>query len=272
MSNTLSGDTPNLEAILTTFKAEGLDAIQATIKLKSEAAPPAVAAPATAGIYQLAKPGELAIALVAVYANAGMTPLELAQSLKIYFGNANDVALGVKLGYPDLTSTAIGKLLLDPSIYPALTRVDMQAALLFAGFNQQDVNAALNALYPIQVNVTVQANIAWQDTGVTVSAGTGISVTYVSGLWTANPYTGFVTSVGNPSYIAKPGYTLQGAYEGALIGRVGENLFLIGAGATVPAGLSGPLQLCINDDLNGIYGPGLRDNTGSVNMLIASVV
>ena len=40
-------------------------------------------------------------------------------------------------------------------------------------------------------------------------------------------------------------------------------------GATVPKGLSGEIQLCINDDLNGIYGAGLQDNLGSIVVSIA---
>jgi len=71
-------------------------------------------------------------------------------------------------------------------------------------------------------------------------------------------------------YIAKPGYTLPGANEGALCGKVGESgeVFLIGKEAQVPAGLSGNLFLCINDDLNGKYGPGFSDNEGSVTVAV----
>lgn len=53
---------------------------------------------------------------------------------------------------------------------------------------------------------------------------------------------------------------------GALIGQVGTNApFLIGDGpVTTPAGQSGALKLCINDDLNALYGAGLADNIGSL--------
>lgn len=66
--------------------------------------------------------------------------------------------------------------------------------------------------------------------------------------------------------MAKAGYTLPGASEGALIGRVGDTgePFLIGDLAEIPAGRRGELQLCINDDLNGRYGVGLQDNQGEL--------
>ena len=56
---------------------------------------------------------------------------------------------------------------------------------------------------------------------------------------------------------------------GALVGRVGDQVFLVGIGPTVvPNNLSGELELCINDDLNRIYGAGLTDNIGSVSVQI----
>jgi hypothetical protein len=119
---------------------------------------------------------------------------------------------------------------------------------------------------------TIQANIKWQNTGVTVSPGTPVNIAYQSGLWTANP-NGFggqlYNAAGGPTFIAaKPGYTMPGENEGALIGKVGNDVFFVGMGATVPYNLKGPLQLCINDDLNGIYGAGFTDNIGSVSVKI----
>jgi hypothetical protein len=67
---------------------------------------------------------------------------------------------------------------------------------------------------------------------------------------------------------AKPGYTMPNENEGALIGKVGDIVFLIGLGATTPLGFAGKLELCINDDLTGEYGAGLSDNSGSVNVQI----
>jgi hypothetical protein len=81
-----------------------------------------------------------------------------------------------------------------------------------------------------------------------------------SGQWTANPATGMVGGDGHAGLIAKPGYTLPGANEGALIGRIGSNgaPFLVGAQGQLPRGQKGELQLCINDDLDGRYGASLR--------------
>lgn len=112
----------------------------------------------------------------------------------------------------------------------------------------------------------------WLDTGIRLNESTFATISYVSGLWTANPNDNgglLYNSAGNPTYInAKPGYTMPNENEGALIGRVGQTVFLIGLGATTPPGLSGKLELCINDDLNGEYGAGLSDNIGSVNVQI----
>ncbi|WP_370978303.1 flavin monoamine oxidase family protein [Agaribacterium sp. ZY112] len=121
--------------------------------------------------------------------------------------------------------------------------------------------------------VTVFADVAWQKTGVSIPAGATAQVFYISGEWTDNPnenggalYGPTGTPLETP---AQPGYTLPGANEGALVGRVnGGDAFLIGDGTTLPAGLSGELELCINDDLLGQYGAGLTDNQGSIMMQV----
>lgn len=120
---------------------------------------------------------------------------------------------------------------------------------------------------------TVNANDSWQDTGIEVTSHSFINIVYKSGLWTANPNinenSGLYDAGGNlqiPN--AKEGYTLAGKTEGALIGKVGATIFFIGSYATLPSGLSGTLQLCINDDLKGVYGPGLSDNLGKITVII----
>ncbi|MGY4526846.1 GMC family oxidoreductase [Pseudomonas sp. TE21394] len=114
--------------------------------------------------------------------------------------------------------------------------------------------------------VQVQANQAWQGTGVQVNGQSWQLAVCTGGQWTANPATGMVGAAGNPGLIAKPGYTLPGQPEGALIGRIGNSgaPFLVGNQAQLPRGQQGELQLCINDDLDGRYGAGLRDNLGSL--------
>lgn len=120
--------------------------------------------------------------------------------------------------------------------------------------------------------ISILANQPWQTTGVTIESNTQATISYVGGLWTSNPNDNggnLYDAGGNPAYInAKSGYTMPNVNEGALIGRVGSTVFLIGMGATTPSGLTGHLELCINDDLKGIYGPGLTDNEGFINVKI----
>ncbi len=115
---------------------------------------------------------------------------------------------------------------------------------------------------------TVAANVKWVNSGIRINATDTVEVRYNGGMWTANPSTGMTDANGNSAYIAKDGYTLPGKNEGALCGRIGENgnVFLVGKVATLPKGESGSLYLCINDDLDGRYGPGLSDNTGEVTV------
>lgn len=128
---------------------------------------------------------------------------------------------------------------------------------------------------PTVSTVTVQANEKWQTTSIQVTPDALINIAYQSGLWTANPNLdqngGLYNAGGNPNSDvgpAKSGYTMPGKTEGALIGRVGGTTFFIGSYATIPQGLSGTLELCINDDLNGQYGAGFSDNLGSVTMQV----
>ncbi|NWE22140.1 GMC family oxidoreductase [Pseudomonas sp. P7548] len=119
--------------------------------------------------------------------------------------------------------------------------------------------------------VQVQANQPWQGTGVQISGPSPRWVRYISGKWLASPVGGMVDGNGSPGLIAKPGYTLPGANEGALVGRVGSSgtPFLLGDKGAVPPGQSGELQLCINDDLEGRYGIGLADNQGALTVQVA---
>lgn len=145
-------------------------------------------------------------------------------------------------------------------------------------FNEVEVKNALNQLYNHQevVTIVVEASKKWQTTGVVISPSIQITTTYKGGSWTANPATGMVDANGNGTYVAKSGYTMPGAQEGALIGRVvqSETLisapFLLGNSGMVPSELSGELQFCINDDLNHVYGDGFADNVGSVTIDVQS--
>lgn len=122
-------------------------------------------------------------------------------------------------------------------------------------------------------NFTIDASKKWQKTGIVMNAHTTGTIRYADGVWTANSEDNdgvLYDANGNPTYInAKSGYTMPNKNEGALIGKVGETIFLIGNDSTIPLGVAGELELCINDDLNGEYGAGLTDNKGAVNVKIS---
>ncbi|SEC81769.1 GMC family oxidoreductase [Pseudomonas kilonensis] len=120
------------------------------------------------------------------------------------------------------------------------------------------------------VTMQVQSNIAWQGTGVLVNGLVPRLVRYVSGLWCASPQGGNVDGNGGSRHIDYSSYALPGAAEGALIGRVGDGgkPFLVGDLGQVPGDQQGELQLCINDDLTGQYGSGLKDNTGALTIRV----
>ncbi|MGZ3873633.1 MAG: hypothetical protein ACXVJD_11985 [Mucilaginibacter sp.] len=166
-----------------------------------------------------------------------------------------------------------------PGTYTALyitVSVGNSAALGLHGVYVTNQGQSASVAMPALLNVTpvtVQADIKWQNTGVLVTPGSPVTITYQSGLWTSNPHDNggqLYNAAGNPTFIpAKPGYTMPGQDEGALIGRIGTTIFLVGLNATSPAiTAAAPLELCINDDLNGIYGAGFADNKGSITVQI----
>ncbi|MEN2398015.1 GMC family oxidoreductase [Pseudomonas halotolerans] len=120
------------------------------------------------------------------------------------------------------------------------------------------------------VTMQVQSNVAWQGTGVQINELVPRVVRYVSGLWCASPQGGNVDGKGGSRHIDYSSYALPGAAEGALIGRVGNGgkPFLVGDLAQVPGDQQGELQLCINDDLTGQHGSGLKDNTGALTIRV----
>lgn len=123
---------------------------------------------------------------------------------------------------------------------------------------------------------TVQAQLPWQPTGVSIPPGVAVTIAYQNGLWTADPETNLgnlYDAGGCPNVIVptdQTSYPITGVRMGALVGRVaGGAPFLIGAGPyTILSAAGGPLELCINDDLTGRYGAGLKDNRGSVTTFI----
>ena len=228
---------PVVLAQLTAFKAEGLSPAAAAGQVMQTNAP----APSANALSQ-----ELTVVF------SGITAAELALILHAQFPSASalEVAQAVLQGLPNTNSAT------------------MYAALVGAGFAAVDANGAVNLLFP--VTVTIQSTQPWQTTGVTIT-GTQSTAIACSGSWTSNPAIGMCGPNGDGAWIAPAQYTLAGAPEGAMIGQVGTNPpFLVGAAGTAPAGQSGTLSLCINDDLKGVYGAGLTDNVGTMNVVVTT--
>lgn len=123
--------------------------------------------------------------------------------------------------------------------------------------------------------VSVQANVYWLNTGVTIEANQKVTIA-ATGTWTANPSNGLVDANGNSGLIAKDSYALPGSYEAILVGFVGQfpptgpapqGAFALGKNATF-TGRAGRLFLTINDDIPPTYGKGYVDNEGSLNVTI----
>ncbi|MFH6565584.1 GMC oxidoreductase [Pseudomonas kulmbachensis] len=154
--------------------------------------------------------------------------------------------------------------LVGDGVFPATGTANPTLTITALTFQAADVVAS----DLLKRTVQVQANQAWQGTGVQVNGQNWQLAMCTGGQWTANPATGMVSAAGNPGLIAKPGYALPGQPEGALIGRIGNSgvPFLVGNKAQLPRAQQGELQLCINDDLDGHYGAGLSDNLGSLSV------
>ncbi|HMP03772.1 MAG TPA: hypothetical protein PKC45_14840 [Gemmatales bacterium] len=117
----------------------------------------------------------------------------------------------------------------------------------------------------------VYAHRKWQDTGVDVIKDKGVIIwadnAYIN-RWRISPAV-YCGPEGDSRYIAKPGYALEGRYEGGLIAKVGNTVEFIGAKGTIIPPVNGRLFLIANDDLEGLYGKGFADNAFSVVVLIA---
>lgn len=220
------------------------------------------------GPLQLGAPA-LAAGLYQVYMDTdGITALDIAAILRNLGFDVNEIALALHDSYPSLAPLDTGTILLDPLVYPATPRPGLVAALVAAGYPSADSALAANILFPVAV--TVQSNQRWQSSGFDVAGSQTTSIAYVSGRWTANPANGMCDGNGQGGLVARQYYTLPGALEGALVGRIGSKIFLVGNYMTVPADLSGALELCINDDLDGRYGAGVTDNQGSLVIQVSA--
>ena len=189
-----------------------------------------------------------------------------------------DLARELHQQHPTWSALQVGHEVLKQ--LPTTSRAEMMTALSAQGFPYTDVNTALDTLYGVAREFGVIASQHWQNTTVHVDATQPTTITYVNGQWTANPATGMVNADGNPAHVAKPGYTMPGQYEGAMIGWIGGEgtqgqvvstypKFLVGSKATVPMGQTGTLFLSINDDEYHQYGAGFADNQGVILVQIS---
>lgn len=134
-----------LEQQLLAYKESGLSPLDAVKKLKSGGLAADVAKVVDPGISSQM----LATALSAIW--QGITPLQMAQALKAYQNDPKFVAEGLMSdsGFPDLTAVQLGKILLDPTIFPNLCKEDMLVILISVNFTTAVANAAIAVLYNI---------------------------------------------------------------------------------------------------------------------------
>lgn len=110
------------------------------------------------------------------------------------------------------------------------------------------------------VDANIDSTLPWQSFGY-VNEGKRYDLSYVGGIWTANPAYddgNLYGPAGSMVVAEKSGYPMIGQNEGVLVGRIGNNdPFFIGNGPfATPAGQVGVLEMCINDDLMGQHGAG----------------
>lgn len=171
------------------------------------------------------------------------------------------VAKMIKELLPTISAVDLGSFLNNPEIRRAITLNIFSEAK----FSQQDAEHTANCLFPFHSQI--YANKAWQDVGLVLQSREIAEIAVGSEMWSFNPRERPCTAQGS-SLKARPHYTMPNQNEGALIGRVSDQVFLVGGGANTPNDTSGLLQFCINDDLEQKYGAGLTDNFGYVSVTI----
>ena len=145
----------SLEQQLLAYKESGLGPQEAVEKLKSTDMAAAAISPiggTAAAIHEAdtaISSQMLASALTTTW--QGMTPLQLAQALKAFENNPDFVAKGMMSddGFPDLTALQLGKILLDPTMFPNLPKEDMLVILTGVNFSNDVAKAAIAELYNI---------------------------------------------------------------------------------------------------------------------------
>ncbi len=196
---------------------------------------------------------------------ADYDPIELAILLKEIYGfHAREIVFALKDIEVEHKAVTVGGIILNEAVYPDTSSEEMTSILQDA-FPEEDIRQAISILYP--VTLRVDARTIWNDTGIAVREDEITIVEYVQGRWNINPHE--PSSYADGIHItAKPGYALPGCNEGCLVGKVGDGkAFYIGMKGTIQGG-SGTLYLIANDDIEGKYGVGYRDNSGYIEVRI----
>jgi hypothetical protein len=204
-----------------------------------------------------------------VYAGR-ISPLDTAAILCDLGYAMADVALALRQACPALAALDTGTILLDPHIYPATSRTDLLAALDGAGYDVLATAVAATILFPLVV--TVHARGGWQSAGTVVDARHMTTIACQSGDWSVDAAAGGCDGGGYAALIAGARSPLPGAPKGALVGRVGAYTFLVGSVTTVPDGLSGPLELCINNDVEASHNAGPVGHGGRLLVRVSTKI
>ncbi len=116
--------------------------------------------------------------------------------------------------------------------------------------------------------VEVQANVKWQDTGISVESGNTVTIRYVSGQWSiwqgVDPLTDGEGQKNRPEKCQ----LMPQANLGSLIGRIGNNPpFFVGNEVTFRSSFTGNLFLSMNDCEN-FPGDYQATNRGSLTVAV----
>ncbi|UCZ85405.1 hypothetical protein LGQ10_03535 [Pseudomonas sp. L5B5] len=125
----MTTDAPSLIRLLQPLRQQGMTAVQAANTVLAQLNTGTAGTRLADAFEQHAS---LVLALVQVYA-----PVTLRQMASI-----------LHQLYPDLGPVAVGKILLTPGVFPQATAVQMQSALVSAGFSPAAVAEAIKELYP----------------------------------------------------------------------------------------------------------------------------
>lgn len=133
-------------------------------------------------------------------------------------------------------------------------------------------SATVQPTATVEIVIDVDARVSWRSTGLTVEPDIPVTIEVIDGQWTVGveeiSYTGgeggnfACADVAVPSTCPEP---LPQAPIGALLGRIGDTVFLVGDGETFEPSDTGELELGINDNPETFY-----DNDGVLTVRITT--